>query len=288
MDPRTGLAELSGYKATLTFTFDGTGDGKAQKWSKIYTMVVTKDPAARQLSIKNTGDMPDLDPVFLAEMDGVDYERHGQNACNASVIQEGDSLGDRLEPALFLPSVIGADEAGTATVNKQAAAHYTFDQRALDEEGLTEASGELWVAAQGDFVVKFLLTRKAKADYFGDGLEGTLTLDYELTDVNQKVTITLPDDCPPGLVQAPQLQDASNVSSTPGLLTYETSSSPEDASTFYQKALKDLGWEAAEDPVVSDSTTLLNFTRGDQAMSIILVAKDGKTTVTISLGSIQQ
>lgn len=288
MDPRAGLADLSSYKATLTMTFDGTRDGQAEKWSKTYVMLATKDPQARQWNIENTGDLPNLDPVFLAEMNGTDYARRGEEACSATAIREGDLLSDRLEPATFLTGVIGAEEAGSETVNGAAANHYTFDQRALVQQGITESTGEVWVATEGGYVVKYLLNTKANADYFGEGLEGTLTLDYELTDVNKKVTLKLPVDCPPGLVDAPQLQDASNVVSSPGLLSYDTSASIADSVAFYQKGLKDQGWKSVQDPAVSESTTILTYTKTDQIMSIILAAKDGKTTVTIIIGRVQE
>src|SRR6185503_8856002 len=199
-DTKAGLSELPSYQAVLTLTFDGTRDGQPQNWSKTYTMLATKDPQARQLTIEKTSDSSNLDPVFLAEMNGMAYERRGENTCQGTPIREENSLGERLEPASFLTYVIGAEEAGSESINGVTANHYTFDQHALGEQDLTEATGELWVASEGNFIVKYLLTRKGKSDYFGEGTEGTLTLDYQLADPNQLVTIQLPEDCPPGMV----------------------------------------------------------------------------------------
>jgi len=64
-------------------------------------------------------------------------------------------------------------------------------------------------SSNGGYVVKYLLTTKGNEDYFGDGNEGTLTWDYELTNVGKSLQIQLPD--------------ASNVVNTPGLLIYDTS-----------------------------------------------------------------
>src|SRR6185436_12342831 len=213
-DTKAGLSGLSSYAANLVITFDGTRDGNAEKWSKAYAMVAMNNPQARQWTIEKSGDASDTSSVFMAELNGLDYERRGDGFCTATVIPEENALADRLEPASFLTAVFGADEAGNETVNGTEANHYTFDQRALGENGLTESTGELWVAAQGSYVVKYLLTRKGNADYFGEGIEGTTTLDYELTGVGQPVTIALPDDCPPGLVDAPLLTDATEVSNS--------------------------------------------------------------------------
>jgi len=77
-DTKAGLADLTSYKASLTLSFDGTRAGKAQKWSKTYVMLSAKEPAALQLTIEKTGDISDLDAVFMAEMNGAAYERRGK------------------------------------------------------------------------------------------------------------------------------------------------------------------------------------------------------------------
>ncbi len=287
-DTRTGLADLPGYQARLTLTFDGTRDGQTQKWSKTYTMLATKDPQARQLTIERMDGTSQPEPVFQAEMDGLNYERRGEDACNATEIQEGNSLGERFEPASFLTGVIGAEEAGSETVNGVAANHYTFDQYALGEQDQTESTGEIWVASDGNYIVKYLLTRKGKADYFGEGIEGALTLDYELADPTQPVTIQLPEDCPPGMVDAPLLQDAANVEKGPGILSYKTATLLKDAAAFYQEQIPGLGWKVEGKPSITDTAALLDYKKGSQTMTIIISADEKATTVQILLENVQK
>ncbi|MBE0680298.1 MAG: hypothetical protein IH589_00150 [Anaerolineales bacterium] len=287
-DTRAGLVELSSYKATLIMSFDGTRDGQTQQWSKTYVMLSTKEPATLQLTIEKTGDLTDLDPVFMAEADGADYERRGENACTANVIEEGNSLGDRLEPAGFLTFVLGAEEAGAETVNDVAANHYTFDERASGQLDIAQSTGEMWVASDGGYIVKYLLTTKGNADYFGEGIEGTLTLDYELTDVNQPVAFALPDDCPAGLVDVPLLPDAADVVNMPGLLTYNTVTPLSDVAAFYQEEIPGLGWALlGEEPTITESTAFLDYQQGDQNLTVIITTDAGVTTVTILLEDIQ-
>jgi len=38
---------------------------------------------------------------------------------------------------------------------------------------------------------------KGGAEAFGEGTAGTFTNNYDLTEVNQPVTIELPEECPP-------------------------------------------------------------------------------------------
>jgi hypothetical protein len=283
-DPTVGLSDLTGYTATLKVSFDGTEAGKPKKWMRTYVMLASKALQAKQLTIDKTGDLSDLAPVYMAEMAGTEYERHGQDDCSTTPMQADNSLSYQIEPASFLIGVIGADETGTENVNGVAARHGTFDQNALGQQGITESKGELWVASTGGYLVKYVLSSKAKADYFGEGIEGTITYDYELTDANKAPTITLPAGCPPGLVNAPQLPDATNVVSLPGVLSYDTSSKMKDVVAFYNKSLKDLGWKPQGTPTESDTEALLDYEQGGQVMTVVISSQDSITSVTILAG----
>lgn len=288
-DAEAGLAGLSSYKATLTVAFDGTESGQSQRWSKTYVMLATKEPSAHQLAIQKTGANSDPAQAFMAEMDAVAYEQRGEDACSATmIIEERDSLTERLEPAGFLNGVIGAEEAGNETVNDVAANHYTFDESAFGQLDIAESTGEMWIASDGGYIVRYLLTTKGTADYFGEGIEGTLTWDYELTDINQAVTFELPDDCPAGIVNVPLLPDASNILNMPGILTYDTSTSVADIVAFYQQEIPNMGWELVGEPTITDTTALLDFMQGDQTMAILITTGDTGTTVHVVLGDSQE
>lgn len=280
-DARVGLSDLSSYLATLTLSFDGTRQGQAEIWSETYLMRFQTDTAVRQLTIERSGDLADLEPVFMAEANETAYERSGAISCTAYQIETGNSLGDRIEPAGFLNYVIGADEAGSETVNDIAATHYTFDQHALGQQDLTQSTGEMWVAVDGGYIVKYVVTTKGSADYFGEGIEGTLSYDYELAEVNQPVEFNIPSDCPPGVIDAPRLEDASNVVSELGLLTYATASSVQDAAAFYQQELSKIGWQAVESSV-SDTSALLAFEKDNETMFVSMTAETGSTSVLIT------
>lgn len=282
-DTEEGIADLSSYKATLILTFDGTQSGQSLQWSKTYVMLAAKDPAAHQLTIERTG--VESDSVFMAEVEGALYEKHGEDACAATLVEGGNSLSARLEPAGFLNGIIGAEEAGSETVNNVVTNHYTFDERAFGQTGIAQSTGGMWVSSNGNYVVKYILTTKGNTDYFGDETEGTLTQDYELTSINQPVTITLPDGCPAGTVNAPLLPDASNTLNMPSLLTYDSSTSLTDATAFYQTKIPDLGWDAAGEPTITDTSALLDFTQDDRTMTILITTSETGTIVHVVLGN---
>ena len=286
-DPRSGLSDLTSYQATLTLSFEGTEAGQPKSWTKTYVLLKGTEPAIRLLTVESSGDLADMEPVLMAEAYGASYERVGEDVCRATLIDVATPGGEQLEPAGLLNFVIGADEAGAETVNDIAVTHYTFDQRALGQEDRAESTGEMWVATEGGYVVKYVLSTTGGADTFGEGIEGTLHYDYELTSVNQPVEIILPADCPLGIVDAPQLPDASNVLNMPGLLSYDTASSLEDAAAFYQTELPESGWTVFGEPAIFDTAALLVFTKDDQTMTVNISAENGVTTVHIGLSRVQ-
>ena len=283
LEPATGLADLASYKATLILSFEGSQYDEPQQWTKTYVLLAARDPATRQLTLEKEGDLGDLAPEFWAERDGVAYAWGGEQGCRASALADGPSLIERLEPAAMLDGVLGADAAGNETINGLAADHYTFDERAFGNLGLAEADGELWLAAEGGFVVRYLLNTTAGADYFGDGLEGTLTWDYELTDANQAPAFELHADCPAGMVDAPLPEDAADVVAVPGLLAYSTGLSPAETATFYEAEMPGLGWVLAGAPLVAEVGVRLDFARAAQTLAVVISAGEGETSVHILL-----
>ena len=293
-DATAHLGDLSGYQASLTLSFEGTSVGQGQKWSKTYRLLSTQDPAARQLTLDRSGDLPELSPIYLAEVAGVAYQVLGEKSCTAAGFKPESAPTLAWEPAGLLTGVIGADEAGAETVNDVPSNHYTFTEGALGLAGLAKAQGELWVAADGGFLVKYVLATTGAADYFGADTTGVLTWDYELTQPNQPAAFSLPADCPAGLVSAPRLPDAANVQDLPGLLAYDTAASLADAVTFYQDQLPPLGWALTGDPVdvaalpADQTTVILDFTQADQTLSVILTHTDAGTQVRLAQAGAQK
>jgi hypothetical protein len=281
--PAAVLSDLPAYKATLTMSFVGTEAGQPSEWSKTYVMISLHEPLARELIMMSAGLAAESEPLYLAERDGASFEKRGEQACTAGVIEAGQSLGELMEPAGFLTGVLGADPAGSETVNGVAANHYTFDERALGAAGVAQTTGELWVAADGGYLVKYVAVTHGGADYFGEGIEGTLNWDYALAEANQPLAIELPPDCPAGLLDAPALPDAAGLLNAPGLLSYTTASSPAEAMAFYQAALPELGWQPSDDAVVVEDMAMQDFTRQGQQLALTIAVAEEGTDVLLEL-----
>ena len=233
-DPRAGVARLAGYESALTVSFDGTRSGAPLRWTARDRYRATASPAARLLTVE--------DSALTVERDGVRYRWSKGAGCAAAAMEPGDSGLPPLDPSASLPGVLGAEEAGSATVGGVKAVHYTFDERALGLAGAGKATGELWVARDGGHVVRYRLEIAADTAYFGGGARGTLTWHYELTPGAGATPIALPAGCPAGVPDAPTLPDASEVERHPGVLRYRTAGAVADAVAFYAKELEAQGW----------------------------------------------
>jgi hypothetical protein len=287
-DPHVGLSDLSSYKASLVRSFEGTVSGEAQQWSETYLMQRTSEPAAGQLTFEASGDVS-AEAFSLMVADGIVFGKSGEADCIADAVNPETSSIEQLNPVDLLSVLLGAEEAGQEDVNGIPAEHYTFDERALGMFELSESIGEIWVASDGGYILKYTLTTTGGADAFGEGIEGEMTWDYELTDVNQPLTLDIPEACLKLMINVPRLPDASNVSNRPEHLSYNTASSLAEATAFYQDQLPALGWAATvvstdanltgEQPTVS----YLEYTQGDQILSITMASGDDGTQVDIQL-----
>jgi len=278
-NPYVGLADLSSYTATLTRTFEGSMSGEAQQWSESYVMLRDNEAASSQLSYSTTGDMA-TDPVLFAEVGQNAYAKSGAEACAADSIDPEISSIERTDPAGLLSVLLGADEAGQEDVNGVAADHFTFDERALGKVDLEKSNGEIWVAADGGYILKYTLTTTGGDTAFGEGVEGTMTWDYALTEINATVLPALPDGCQ---LNAPLLADATDVLHTPYWLAYGTATAVSDAAGFYQEQLPGFGWTLLTGPFVGEASTFMEFTLGDQTIGVSISAGETGTAVNVVL-----
>jgi hypothetical protein len=286
--PVNGLADLIGYQATLSIDFKGKEGRKASRWSEKLVLLANNQPSVRALTATFTGKAPDAPYIaaWSATMNGMFYRIGANKSCVGYILaaDTGPNAPPSVwEPADFLPTVVGAAEAGTKKVNNVAAKGYKFDERALGIVDRAKATGEVWVADKGGYVLKYSLTLTGGPEYFGENTEGTLTWAYDVTKADQPVTIVLPKDCPTGLVDAPVMEDAQDVQRYPGATLYITNSTAAQVIDFYQKALPAIGWKVEGKPIISEKTAVLNFKQGTFLLTLFVTVSDQGTAVRLLL-----
>ncbi len=281
----TGLEPLEAYQATLRTSFTGTASGAPSSWSKTYTLAVSRVRQARLLNIADDTTNPDesLNGWITGQLDGLVYTRLGStDPCSASFLS-ADNTPDILELAQMLPPATGAEvENAQETLAGAAVTHYRFDERAVSLAGIGTAQGEIWVANEGGFVVKYSLQIQSDKGIFDADQTGTMTWDYELNSINQAFEITLPQDCPAGMNAIPLPAGAAGVQQIPGYLTYLTDQSIREAADFYQQNLPASGFEQQGTALVNDSEAYLEYVKGSRSLTI-QIRPGGQTTVNLMM-----
>ncbi|MBN1666834.1 MAG: hypothetical protein JW862_07085 [Anaerolineales bacterium] len=248
--PASGLDGFSSYQARLVVQFEGMEGAQAVEWSRTYLMRVARTGESfRQLDLETSpaGAAGESTRRTMAEANGYQYEKVDQEACAVLPADQATALAEQWEPASLLLGFSGGAPAGEESIENLAARRYTFDQGALGQSDLTQSTGEVWVAAGSDVVLRYTLTQQGGEDYFGEGVSGTLSWTYEVTQVNQPQQLSLPEDCrqPAGL-DLPLPVDASQVNQADGYLNFKTALVEPALLDFYRPILESAGWQLVE------------------------------------------
>jgi hypothetical protein len=178
-------------------------------------------------------------------------------------------------------------------VNGVSCYKYTFTEKdftANQGEAVKNAAGEAYIAVDGGYVVKMALNGDVSyttSDQMFD--EGTIKLTFDLTDINQPITIEPPAEAKAqtgGRDDLPKLPDAKVELSTSELISYRTASSVKDAADFYETEMVKNGWTAGQSnaSMILDDSAILSYTKAGETANVI-VSKDDKGTgvmITIS------
>lgn len=280
LDPVAGLADRP-YTATLTVTFEGTRDGQPHQWADTMTQIVTLDPPARALTVSSEGTASESGafPAWSAEIDGISYVMDAEGVCTASVIPPEMEGSEIVDLAALLPAVTGAAEAGSETVNGVETTAYTLDAATLGAPEGTTATGTAWVDPADGTLMRYTVSIEGDAAYFGEGRAGTITYDYQLSDPVQ--TVAVPPECPAGIIDVAHLPDAADLVEEPGSTSYTTASDLAAVVAHYQEQLAGTGWEPMGEPLIGETTALLDFVQGEQQLSILITVVDGVTHVQL-------
>ncbi len=179
--------------------------------------------------------------------------------------------------------------------------HYQYDEKVLgkifgEDLGNTTATGDLWVAKDGGFVTKYILTIEVDGSSGGmfdpNMTTGAIEMNFELQDVNEPITIELPEEATASANlngfdgPFPMPEDA-NVQAASSTFTVMDSDTPvAEVIAFYETALADLGWTKDEQGsmTMGEDMASLAFTKDGVQLSLIisLDSSTGKTQIMAS------
>jgi hypothetical protein len=286
--PAIGLAALQSYQVTFHQDVTGSLDGKPFERHSETDLTRAGTSGDYDLTSQIQGSAEPSTYQRLISISRALYRwAAADQGCSGTFNDQPSNPAT--DPASLLLPVYQASQVGSETVNGIAAIHYHFDQHSLNlADTATPASGEVWIAAQGGYVVKYTLNIQAPAQPDPDGLQAAQTWSYEVSQVNAISGIDLPDGCLPVLTDIPVMTDAQDLMRGNGMTGFTTASSAAQVVSYFIQNLPPLGWKNDQAAPQGDVNLpfIMTFTKDNQSLSLTLDKGDPSgVEVTLALSS---
>jgi hypothetical protein len=275
--------DLDGYQVSYTRQVQGTLDGLPYESLTRIVRRQQRQPRFEDWIMESQGPGAESSYYRYTLHQGAHYFQDGiQSACRA-----GQPGGMLVDPAALLPVVGGVQPDRTELVNGIQAAHYLIDGRAIGlAPGMGSASGEMWLAESGHYVVKYVLEIQPADGSSADGLQAYQSIHFELSLPDQPASFELPPNCIPVLTGMPALPDASDVENRSAYLSYTTQENREAVIAFYNRELDGLGWQVGEPPE-EDPQASPSYFKDGSLLNLLLGPTEGGLRVTLLLSDPQ-
>ncbi len=297
------------YRSTTTYQLETSyADGTTQTENVTVTSSWVKADNAfgynTQIDMVNLAADSAEEPqnMSIYAVDDMSYMNIGGEWLSSSRGQEQEMM-----PVFFNADDIGGSldnmqRKGKEKLNGIDTVHYVFEIGDLlpdllqglenGDQGTVESyEGDVWVAEDGNYIVKMELHATAKdvpeTDESGNEqlTTQTFTLTYEVTDVDAGITIELPADAPKaGAVEVPGFApgefpvppETKVVASMGGFVQLHSTLSEDEVNSFFDDKLAALGWQKQEG-------VMPTWTKDDVTISIFMTpADDGGVDIMVT------
>jgi hypothetical protein len=276
----SGLQNLDSYRGHFEMTFERSGGEEEGEWVMEMDIEQVREPFAQRITIMG-GEVGLGEGFESVQIGDQQYIVFGEGQCISTSASEEDPIDMEM---FQIDDAIGGLESASRVlpdemVNDILCRHYVFDETSLGWGTFSSAEGEVWVAVDGGYVVKYTLQAEGQNPVTNE--EGTLEWSYDISDVNQSILIEPPAGCEATESEFPIMPDATNQSSMGGLITYESASSFDDVLSFYQEQMPANGWSDSGDSFVSSGSAMLSYTKDGRTATVALTDSEGTISVVI-------
>ncbi len=297
-------SDLTSYRATMTMKVSGNQAGEATDSSLEFLMEYTSDPQAQHIQMTGQGveGIDSQGTIEMYQVEGTTYVQFGDQWLSVPSTDEMSADMGLIEPDDLLDDTCGWQQQDDADYEGIETLHYTLSTEDAKEcmtagmwgqaGEITEASGELHVAKDGNYIVHMQML------LVGTGLEadmgteeqvlddGRIEITFDMRDVNQPFTIDIPEEAlasgqmPEDL---PIPEGAEEVSNAFGMITYSTAQTPAEISDYYKAQMPANGWTEVSAEELS-GMFMLEYSKEGRTANVTINADDsGKTSVLIML-----
>ena len=295
----SGLQNLNSYRAAFRFEWNGARGGEPVTGFMEMRSAFVREPSAQELYFEGQGfessEDQGLGKVAFIQVGDTAwfYESESDSWMQVPAGSLDFAQGLFFQPQDLLQDfdvIKGRRNPVPKQVNGVPCHVYTFNEQDFDlvQGGSVErADGEVCVAVDGGYVVQLLVDADFRySDPEEVFEEGNIIMTFDISDVNQPITIEPPAEAEAqagGRDDVPMPSDAEVDFASAEFISYRTASSVADAASFYQDEMPNNGWTADEGNMVFDQNALLHYNKGSESADVIIGSEENGTTVLITI-----
>ncbi|MCL4505358.1 MAG: hypothetical protein M1434_15570 [Chloroflexi bacterium] len=284
-----GLEKLKSYRLHVVYNYDGkNAKGETDKGGiDLLQEIASNKDQHMKFSGAGGGGSNDAG-LETFQIGGVYYLYNATAEAGKKCTSYSSGQQDAASPAaLFNPSDMlgGLNDVKLVqkgdNVNGVAADHYAAAESSFNVGLFTNAKGDVWVAQDGGYVVKYTGQASGKAALLGGGVDGAISWEYNVEDANKIDTIALPPECaasrPADDIPVPD--NATEKGNIGNIITFKSPDDPAKVTDFYKQALPGKGWTAGEGSMEG----MLTYTKDKRTLTVMIAKEDnGGSNVVIT------
>ena len=156
--------------------------------------------------------------------------------------------------------------------------HYSAKNINMSLGDPTSIKGEIWIAQDGKYIVRFNGSASGNFLLNSNLINGSVTWDYNLTDINQVGDMQAPSACSDtsGTISTKDFPIPDNATDKQILGDFIAFESPDNADVvlaYYRKQLPDKGWTINSD-TEADGAFIIDITKGSSSLEITVIPED--------------
>lgn len=288
------LAELNSYRMEMEIRRITT-DGSQGEVMRAEVTYVTEPPATSMtFYLSGMEGMDDMENIGFVQIGNMVYTTMPGFGCFSGPAEDmgmdENPFAEMTDPSTFLGELNNANRMPNQVINGVEARHYVFDETSLEDSADGEFNvleGHIYVAEQGNYVVRFVMEAEGR-DFLGsEEEEGQFHIEFNILEVNESIEVVAPAECDVANMDLnyPVMEDAQDVFSFEGFVSYQTNATFDSVVAFYRAEMAEEGWTLDDDELLFGGTAIFNFTRGDEKTSVTISLDETTGDVTVLIVS---
>jgi hypothetical protein len=161
--------------------------------------------------------------------------------------------------------------------------HYRVKDFQLALSAAASRQGEIWIAQDGGYTVKFSGEAQGQVGLGKTQAQGTMTWEYDLTEINRLAGISLPAECASAQQANEDIPVPSNASEKDiygGVIAFSSPDAPGTVADYYRIELPANGWTISDEST-DDPLYIFKIKKDDRKMQVMISPGENEGSAVI-------